>query len=141
MRAKPSSAYATRTSLTKPSPLPINSLATRSRFATAISTRAGRCKSSIGRLSVPLRIVLVPLFALCLTLLYLGSGRGYLEHLVVALYSHCFMLVALLATFLLIGLQSIAGLPTWIAVLAALAASLDLGVLVPGYLLLMQKRV
>jgi hypothetical protein len=85
--------------------------------------------------------VLVPLFALCLKLLYLGSGRGYLEHLVVALYSHCFMLVALLATFLLIGLQSIAGLPTWIAVLAALAASLDLGVLVPVYLLLMQKRV
>jgi hypothetical protein len=85
--------------------------------------------------------VLVPLFALCLKLLYLGSGRAYLEHLVVALYSHCFMLAALLATFLLIGLQSIAGLPTWIAVLAALAASLDLGVVVPGYLLLMQKRV
>ncbi|MBX3713979.1 MAG: DUF3667 domain-containing protein [Lysobacter sp.] len=85
--------------------------------------------------------VLVPLFALCLKLLYLGSGRGYLEHLVVALYSHCFMLVALLASFLLVGLQAIAGLPGWIAVLAALAASLDLGVLVPVYLLLMQKRV
>jgi hypothetical protein len=85
--------------------------------------------------------VLVPLFALCLKLLYLGSGRGYLEHLVVALYSHCFMLVALLASFLLVGLQSIAGLPTWIAVLAAFVASLDLGVVVPGYLLLMQKRV
>lgn len=85
--------------------------------------------------------VLVPLFALCLKLLYLGSGRGYLEHLVVALYSHCFMLVALLASFLLIGLQSIAGLPAWIAVLAAIMASLDLSVVVPGYLLLMQKRV
>lgn len=85
--------------------------------------------------------ILVPLFALCLKLLYLGSGRGYLEHLVVALYSHCFMLAALLLTFLLVGLQSIAGLPAWIAVLAALAASLDLGVAVPVYLLLMQKRV
>ena len=85
--------------------------------------------------------VLVPLFALCLKLLYLGSGRGYLEHLVVALYSHCFMLAALLLTFLLVGLQSIAGLPAWIAVLAALVASLDLGVVVPVYLLLMQKRV
>lgn len=85
--------------------------------------------------------VLVPLFALCLKLLYLGSGRGYLEHLVVALYSHCFMLAALLLTFLLVGLQSITGLPAWIAVLAALAASFDLGVVVPVYLLIMQKRV
>lgn len=85
--------------------------------------------------------MLVPLFALCLKVLYLGSGRGYLEHLVVALYSHCFMLTALLLAFLLIGLQSIAGLPTWIAVLAALAASLDLGVVVPAFLLLMQKRI
>ena len=85
--------------------------------------------------------VLVPLFALCLKLLYLGSGRGYLEHLVVALYSHCFMLVALLASFLLVGLQSIAGLPGWIAGLAGFAAALDLGVAVPAYLLLMQKRI
>lgn len=85
--------------------------------------------------------ILVPLFALCLKLLYLGSGRGYLEHLVVALYSHCFMLVALLMTFLLVGLQSISGLPGWIAVGAAVAASVDLGILVPAYLLVMQKRV
>lgn len=85
--------------------------------------------------------VLVPLFALCLKLLYLGSGRSYLEHLVVALYSHCFMLVALLASFLLVGLQSIAGLPGWIAGLAGFAAALDLGVAVPAYLLLMQKRI
>ncbi len=84
---------------------------------------------------------LVPLFALCLKLLYLGSGRGYLEHLVVALYSHCFMLVALLAVFLLVGLQSITGLPTWLAGLARIVASLGLGVLVPLYLLWMQKRV
>lgn len=84
---------------------------------------------------------LVPLFALCLKLLYLGSGRGYLEHLVVALYSHCFMLVALLVVFLLVGLQSITGLPAWLAGLAGIVAGLGLCFVVPIYLLSMQKRV
>ena len=85
--------------------------------------------------------VLVPLFALCLKLLYLGSGRAYLEHLVVALYSHCFMLLALLAAFVLLGLQSVSGLPVWLSRLAGVAAAVDLGVVVPAYLLVMQKRV
>lgn len=52
--------------------------------------------------SVPSALfVLVPLFALLLRLCYLGSGRGYLHHLVVALYSHAFLLVDLLAVVLL----------------------------------------
>jgi len=85
--------------------------------------------------------VLVPLFALCLKLLYLGSGRGYLEHLVVALYSHCFMLLALLLSFVLVGLQSLSGLPAWLGRLASIAAAVDLGLVVPAYLLVMQKRV
>lgn len=85
--------------------------------------------------------VLVPLFALCLKVLYVRSRRGYLEHLVVALYSHAFMLVALLATFLLIGLQALRGLPAWGAGLSAFAASLILSLAVPVYLLAMQKRV
>ena len=85
--------------------------------------------------------VLVPLFALCLKLLYIRSGRGYLEHLVVALYSHAFMLVALLASFLLIGLQSVPGLPAWGSAVSAVAASFALFLFVPLYLLWMQKRV
>jgi len=45
--------------------------------------------------------LLVPVFALLLKVFYLGSGRGYLEHLVVGLYSHAFMVLTLLAIFLL----------------------------------------
>jgi hypothetical protein len=85
--------------------------------------------------------VLIPLFALCLKLLYIRSGRGYLEHLVVALYSHAYMLVALLLVFLLIGAQSIPGLPAWAANVAGVVAMVILNLLVPLYLLWMQKRV
>lgn len=85
--------------------------------------------------------LLMPLFALCLKLLYIRSGRGYLEHLVVSLYSHAFMLVGLLVAFLLIGLQAVPGLPAWAGGVSALAASLTLFLLVPLYLLWMQKRV
>lgn len=85
--------------------------------------------------------ILVPLFALCLKLFYIRTGRAYLEHLVVALYSHAFMLVALLVAFLLIGLQSIPGVPAWAAGFSVTAASLTLFLLVPLYLLWMQKRV
>ncbi|MEQ1511946.1 MAG: DUF3667 domain-containing protein [Lysobacteraceae bacterium] len=85
--------------------------------------------------------VLMPLFALCLKLLYIRSGRGYLEHLVVALYSHAFMLVGLLFAFLLIGLQAVPGLPALATGLSAMAASLTLFLFVPLYLLWMQKRV
>jgi hypothetical protein len=85
--------------------------------------------------------VLMPLFALCLKLLYFRSGRGYLEHLVVALYSHAFMLVGLLFAFLLIGLQDAPGLPAPLAGFSALIASFTLFLLVPLYLLWMQKRV
>lgn len=85
--------------------------------------------------------VLVPLFALCLKLLYIRSGRGYLEHLVVALYSHAFMLVALLVSFLLVWLQSVPGLPAWGVAVSATAATFTLFLFVPLYLLCMQKRV
>lgn len=85
--------------------------------------------------------VLMPLFALCLKLLYIRSGRGYLEHLVVALYSHAFMLIGLLLAFLLIGAQAIPGLPAPAAGFSSLIASFTLFLLVPLYLLWMQKRV
>jgi small-conductance mechanosensitive channel len=46
--------------------------------------------------------VLVPVFALLLKLFYVRSGRGYLEHLIVALYSQSFLMLVLLASFLLL---------------------------------------
>ncbi len=85
--------------------------------------------------------VLVPLFALLLKLAYLRSGRQYLEHLVVALYSHSWLLLDLLA----IGVLNLFG--DWLKPHAAWAAT-GLGWLsallwwaMPVYLLLMQKRV
>lgn len=85
--------------------------------------------------------LLVPLFALCLRLLYLRSPFGYLEHLVVAFYSHAFMLLMLLADFVLIGLGGIPGMPAWAGGTLAAIGSMLLFVLVPLYLLWTQKRV
>ena len=80
--------------------------------------------------------VLMPLFALLLKLVYLGSGRSYLEHFVVALYSHAFLLLMLMAMFLLSASESI-GTPGWLRGLGYAAV----WIYVPIYLLLMQKRV
>lgn len=85
--------------------------------------------------------LLVPLFALCLRLLYLRSRFGYLEHLVVAFYSHAFMLLMLLADFVLIGVGGIPGMPAWAGGTLAAIGSMLLFVLVPLYLLWTQKRV
>jgi hypothetical protein len=85
--------------------------------------------------------LLVPVFALCLRLLYLRGRYGYLEHLVVAFYSHAFMLLALLADFLLVGVGAVPGVPSPVAGgLMAIGSLLVMG-LVPLYLLWMQKRV
>lgn len=51
-----------------------------------------------------LMLVMLPLFALWLKLLYVFQKRFYLEHLVLALHTHAFILVALLA---LLGLNSL----------------------------------
>ena len=84
--------------------------------------------------------LMVPVFALFLRVLYLRTRRGYLEHLVVALYSHAFMVAALLLMFLLVGVRSWAGGQGTVAT----AASVFNGLLmfgIPVYLFWMQKRV
>jgi hypothetical protein len=81
--------------------------------------------------------VLVPLFAVFLKLMYLGSGRGYLEHLVVALYSHAALLLALLAVFLAAGMEILVPVPGWVADVLGLALAVGVAL----YLLWMQKRV
>ncbi|RPE79842.1 DUF3667 domain-containing protein [Vulcaniibacterium tengchongense] len=85
--------------------------------------------------------LLVPVFALLLKLAYLGSGRLYLEHLAVALYSHAFLCLALLAMFLLAALSG-AIAPHWAPFgwISGLLQGL-LWLWLPVYLLLMQKRV
>ncbi len=84
--------------------------------------------------------MLVPLFALLLKLVYIRSGRSYLEHLVIGLYSHAFMMLGLSVVFLVAGLQNAPGKPLWLGVIGNSAVVLvSLGI--PLYLLLMQKRV
>lgn len=85
--------------------------------------------------------LLVPMFALLLKLTYLGSGRGYLEHLVVALYSHAYLCLSLLAMFLMFGLDNAIS-PHWSGfgwIAGIVEAALWLWM--PIYLLIMQKRV
>lgn len=85
--------------------------------------------------------LLVPVFALMLKIAYLFKRRLYLEHLVVALYSHVFLLMALTATFLLFALAAwVQPHATWFAVCVYVTIATLLA-WVPIYLLLMQKRV
>src|SRR5690606_28892547 len=82
--------------------------------------------------------LLVPVFAILLKLAYFFSRRVYLEHLVVALYSHAFLLIMLTLAFLLSAAGSwTSGLPS-ILFNTCFAAVL---LWMPLYLLLMQKRV
>ena len=89
----------------------------------------------------PTMFVLMPAFALLLKLFYVFRRRLYMEHLIVALHSHAFLFLSLL-------LITLAGmLSTWLRPHAAwigyplglLQAALMLWM--PGYLLLMQKRI
>jgi hypothetical protein len=85
--------------------------------------------------------LLVPVFALMLKIAYVFKRRLYLEHLVVALYSHVFLLMVLTATFLSFALAAwLQPHASWLAtcVYVAIAALLCW---VPLYLLLTQKRV
>lgn len=85
-------------------------------------------------------LLLMPVFALLLKLAYVRSGRGYLEHLVVALYSHAYLLLSLLGIFLLIGLAGAGWMPGWATAAASMGAVL-VGLHLPFHLLWMQKRV
>jgi hypothetical protein len=84
--------------------------------------------------------VLVPLFALLLKLVYVRSGRAYLEHLVVGLYSHAFMMACLLLVFLSVGLANMLNNPEWMDIANGIAIAV-VSLAVPLYLLLTQKRV
>lgn len=82
--------------------------------------------------------LLMPVFALLLKLVYVRRDRGVLEHLVVALYSHVYLLLTVLALFVASLLQDVS--PRWLEVLLSLLVA-GLLAYVPVYLLLMQKRV
>jgi hypothetical protein len=49
----------------------------------------------------PVIFCLLPVFAVLLKLLYIGKGRYYTEHLVLALHNHSFIFIALLTSNLI----------------------------------------
>lgn len=83
--------------------------------------------------------LLMPVFALLLKVAYLGTGRRYLEHVVVALYSHAWLLLVLLAMFVLNAIGEGAA-AMWVGIVTSLLISL-LWLWAPIYLFLMQRRV
>lgn len=86
-------------------------------------------------------LVMVPLFALLLKVVYLFRRRLYMEHLIVALHSHAFLFLALLLAAGLAMLDHWLGAMTaWVAHVLHLLTWV-LACWVPVYLLLMQKRV
>ncbi len=85
--------------------------------------------------------VLLPLFALLLKVFYLFKRRLYMEHLIVAMHSHAFLMLSMLVLVLL-GVLKAWLVPTagWIGVpLAVLSAAAWAWVFV--YLFVMQKRI
>jgi hypothetical protein len=116
-----------------------------------LNREIGRAQSNIGRMkkdpsvfkdaalgAIPSTLfILLPLFALMLKVLYVFRRRLYMEHLIVALHSHAFLCLALLAVFLLIALGEAVPAATPLTTLLKIA----LFVWMPVYLLLMQKRI
>ncbi|MFC5570307.1 DUF3667 domain-containing protein [Lysobacter yangpyeongensis] len=84
--------------------------------------------------------LLMPVFALLLKVLYLGSGRRYLEHLVVALYSHAWLLLAILLMFVMNAFDDAAGDQGWVPVVTSLVDA-AIWIWIPIYLFVMQHRV
>ncbi|WP_313494993.1 DUF3667 domain-containing protein [Stenotrophomonas sp.] len=83
---------------------------------------------------------LMPIFALVLRVAYIRQRQmGYLEHLVVALYSHCWLMLVLLSTFLIAGISGAIGSAAISTLCGWLYALLWLSV--PIYLFWMQQRV
>ena len=86
-------------------------------------------------------ILMLPLFALMLKIAYAFKRRLYMEHLIVALHSHAFLCLALLVLFGLMALQdSIGAIASPVHSLIKLG-EVALGIWMPLYLLIMQKRV
>lgn len=85
--------------------------------------------------------VLVPLFAVLLRIAYFFTRRPYLEHVVIALYSHAWLMLALLLVFCAsaLGDWAAARVPVIGTVLSALVIALICAM--PLYLLWMQRRV
>lgn len=97
-------------------------------------------EQALGKLP-QLMFVLLPIFALLLKVMYLFSGRLYMEHLTVALHSHSFIFLTILLIKLLDEAHDFVIASS--TFLAGIAESLAVVLMtwLPIYLFLMQKRV
>jgi len=85
--------------------------------------------------------VVMPLFALLLKVMYVFRRRLYMEHLIVALHSHAFLFLALLLGVLLGMLRAwLVPHGAWMGPPLTVLIWV-LGIWMPVYLLIMQKRV
>jgi Protein of unknown function (DUF3667) len=96
-------------------------------------------KAIFSALPMTLFIVL-PIFALLLKLMYIGKRRLYMEHLIVALHSHAFLMLGIM---LMIIFSDVSG---WLSTESWLQGPLTFlsiitGFWMPIYLFIMQKRV
>jgi hypothetical protein len=97
-------------------------------------------KQTLGLLP-QMMFVLLPLFALLLKVFFVFSKRFYMEHLTVALHSHAFMFVVLMMVAMLSTLYEniYQAYPDAGSVIENIIIAL--GLWVPAYLLIMQKKV
>jgi hypothetical protein len=85
-------------------------------------------------------LALLPFFALLLKLAYWFKRRLFMEHLIVALHNHAFLMLAITVLTVLTGMSSWAtGLAGWSAATGLLSAGMTLWI--PLYFLLVLKRV
>ena len=109
----------------------------------ADEAKAATRRMSLGMFAVAPTVlfVLLPIFALLLKLFYLFKRRLYMEHLIVAMHSHAFLMLSMLVLVLLGLLRSLLQPhAAWLAVpFDLLVAAARIWIFV--YLIVMQKRV
>ena len=109
--------------------------------AAETKTTAQRLMGGLLAVAPQVLFVLLPVFALMLKLFYVFKRRLYMEHLIVAMHSHAFIMLSLLVLVTLDLLRNPVAphVPPLGTVLGLLRSAAWLWMLV--YLLIMQKRV
>lgn len=91
--------------------------------------------------SLPMTLfIMLPIFALLLKLMFIFKRRLYMEHLIVALHSHAFLMVAIFILILFNDILAWVGSSSWLETPITILTTL-LWIWMPIYLFLMQKRV
>ncbi len=91
--------------------------------------------------SLPMTLfIMLPIFALLLKLMFIFKRRLYMEHLIVALHSHAFLMLSILMLILFNDISTWFSKTAWITVPFGIMTTL-LWIWMPIYLFLMQKRV